>query len=198
MKEAGLKLEATYDIRSHLILDHDKRVLKIYHCTSVLKEILTATHRDVGVRLIPRPLLLEAWNTFHEILFLPDHKSQALLEHLVDDCGFDDDIPQYELRRFEKDGGDPEITYLYFGDCMVELYEELQDPGPRNRFERYLALSTGSRDVNRKMVPGHHDGCFLCCLAGVVESRSLYFPGLCGISAVETTSLRRVIEGRPV
>jgi hypothetical protein len=144
-KNTGLRFRATNDLRAHLTLD-EKGVVRIFHCTAVLKELLLATLEDPGACIIPRSLVLEVLDTIHNILFPSDRASQALLSNLVSKHGFDADILRYESAAY-RSKDDADVTYCYFGVRLVELYDELQTPTPRTRLESWFERKSGARHV---------------------------------------------------
>jgi hypothetical protein len=141
-----LRLEATTDLRSHLLRDHQRGVLKIFHCTAMLRETLLVSAGQPTACVLPRLLILEVFDTIHNVLFPSDHESQDLLSSLVAKHGFDADLLKFE--SWDHDGqNDSEPSYPYFGNRLAELYEELQNPKPRTRLESWFERKSGARYV---------------------------------------------------
>jgi hypothetical protein len=159
----GLRLEATTDLRSHLLLDHERGVLKIFHCTAMLRETLLVHERQPTVCVVPRRLILEVFDTIHNVLFPSDHESQALLSSLVAKHGFDSDVLRFE--SWDHHGhDDPELSYPYFGNRLAELYEELQHPTPRTRLENWFERKSGAR----YMLMATMIGVFIAVIIGIL------------------------------
>jgi hypothetical protein len=142
-KNTELRFKATNDLRAHLTLDH-KGIVRVFHCTAVLKELLLATLEDPQACIIPRPLVLEVLHTIHNVLFPSDRASHALLSSFVSEHGFDADMLRYESAAY-KSKDDADVTYCYFGARLAELYDELQNPTPRTRLESWFERKSGGR-----------------------------------------------------
>jgi hypothetical protein len=121
-KRTGLRIKATSDLRCHLMLDQTERVVQVFHCTPVLKEILLQSKDDPDASIIPRPLALEVLRTLHDVLFPSDHDSQALISELVTRESFDEGLKLYELESYRRDD-DPDVSYTYFGSRLADLYD---------------------------------------------------------------------------
>ncbi|KAF3042051.1 hypothetical protein E8E11_004320 [Didymella keratinophila] len=134
LEKAGLHIEATTDVRRHLELDVRERVVRMYDCTPVLKEVLMTSQIDTGTLVIPRGLVVEILETIYEVLFPPDRDSRALLRRYVAKQGLDEDVLRYEVARF-RSKDDYEIKFKYFGTRLADIYEELQNPTPRTALE---------------------------------------------------------------
>jgi len=140
--KAGFSLEPTDDLRSHLTIDYSGRIktIRIFHCSAVLKEMLSAGRPHGGRCLIPRLLALEVLDTLHNILF-PDDRSEALIQKY----GFDSDLLRHDVSQCRR-GDDPrEFEHLYFGTRLREIYDELQNPTPHREWESWLERKSGGR-----------------------------------------------------
>lgn len=142
-KTASLRIEPTNDLRSHLTLNLRTRIVQIYHSTSILKEIISASKVNSEACVIPRALACEVLKTIHHILFAPDHNSQVLLSSLVSRRNFDKDLLSYKSSGVE--GDEDFLSYPYFGARLAELYDELQNPTPRTRLESWFERRSGAR-----------------------------------------------------
>jgi hypothetical protein len=162
-KVLGFDLEATTDLRSHLMLDHRRRVLKIFHCTAMLRETLLVCESQPTACILPRRLVLEVFDTIHRVLFPSDHESQALLSSLVAKRGFDKDLLMFESWDHYKHN-DPGLSYPYFGNRLVELYDELQNPKPRSRLESWFERKSGAR----YMLMATMIGVFIAVIIGIL------------------------------
>ncbi|KAF7672705.1 hypothetical protein GT037_009206 [Alternaria burnsii] len=159
----GFDMEATTDLRSHLMLDHRRRVLKIFHCTAMLRETLLVCESQPTTCVLPRRLILEVFDTIHRVLFPSDHESQALLSSLVTKHGFDRDLLRFESWDHYKHN-EPELSYSYFGTRLVELYEELQNPKPHSRLESWFERKSGTR----YMLMATMVGVFIAVIIGIL------------------------------
>ncbi|KAH6866340.1 hypothetical protein BKA58DRAFT_459976 [Alternaria rosae] len=158
-----LRLEATTDLRSHLLLDRERGVLKVFHCTAMLKETLLVSRSQPTACMLPRQLILEVFDTIHNVLFPSDSESQALLSSLVAKHGFDEDLMRFE--SWDHYGhNDTILSYPYFGNRLAELYEELQNPKPRTRLESWFERKSGAR----YMLMATMIGVFIAVLIGIL------------------------------
>jgi hypothetical protein len=158
-----LRLEATTDLRSHLLLDHERGILKIFHGTAMLKETLLVSESQPTACLLPRQLILEVFDTIYNVLFPSDHESQVLLSSLVAKHGFDSDLLKFE--SWDHYGHtDTILSYPYFGNRLAELYDELQNPKPRTRLESWFERKSGAR----YMLMATMIGVFIAVLIGIL------------------------------
>lgn len=163
-KDASLRFTATADIRKHLSMDLKQGIIQIFDCTPVLKEILMATlHDSNACILLPRALVLEVLHTIHDVLFPSDTGSQALLSSLVHKNGFDADLLQYELARFQRED-DPPVDYPYFGTRLADIYDELQSPTPRHGWENWFQKYS----AQRYMLMATMIGVFIAIVIGIL------------------------------
>jgi len=163
-KMLGIRLEATTVLRSHLLLDRERGVLKIFHCTAMLKEALLASGSQPTACMLPRQLILEVFETIHNVLLPSDHESQALLSSLVAKHGFDNDLLRFESWNHYGHNDDTILSYPYFGNRLAELYEELQNPKPRNRLENWFERKSGAR----YMLMATMIGVFIAVIIGIL------------------------------
>ncbi|KAI8716660.1 hypothetical protein NCS52_00960200 [Fusarium sp. LHS14.1] len=148
-KVACLRFEGTDDLRNHLKMDVKEGVVEVFHCTSVLKEYLTAHPDAQGVipaGNIPRQVVLEVLDSLQNVLFPFDSASEQILHDLVSKGSFDPDCLQYDaaVYRGEAEG---DFSYRYFGNRLVDLFEELEDPSPRGILETWFQRKSGARHV---------------------------------------------------
>lgn len=136
-KVGKLRLEATGDIRRHLVLDVEERVVWVFHQESVLRECLEATEVDAHQTVLPRALLLEVLDTLHDVLFPSDPGSFNLLQTLVSKHGFDAGLQTNGSTPYRTDS-DPPVTYAYFGPRLAALHQELRTPTPHGWLQRRL------------------------------------------------------------
>ncbi|OAL50941.1 hypothetical protein IQ07DRAFT_406671 [Pyrenochaeta sp. DS3sAY3a] len=165
LADRGITLEPTQDLRSHLTLEYQKRkkVLRIFHCPAVLKEILLASQADPNACLIPRAMALEVLDTIYKVLFPPDVKSQKLLSSLVRKYRFDKDLLHYDMARYRRDD-DPIVSYSYYGTQLASLYDELQNPTPRPGWESWFQKYSSPR----YMIMATMVGVFIAVILGVL------------------------------
>jgi hypothetical protein len=92
---------------------------------------------NICSRNIPRQLALEVLASLNSILFPPMTKSHGILRALVSKGVFDKDMLQLESRdvrhRHEVEG-----EYRYLASKLRDLYDEVDNPTPRGRFERWF------------------------------------------------------------
>ncbi|CAN9424384.1 unnamed protein product [Alternaria alternata] len=129
----------------------------------MLRETLLVCESQPAVCVLPRRLILEVFDTIHNVLFPPDHESQALLSSLVAKYGFDEDLLRFESwDHYRPDG--TQLTYPYFGNRLAELYEELQNPKPRTRLETWFERKSGAR----YMLMATMIGVFIAVVIGIL------------------------------
>ncbi|KAK6537186.1 hypothetical protein TWF694_011383 [Orbilia ellipsospora] len=158
LKRIGLQIVPTEDLSSHLKLDRRERTVHFFHHAGFLKENLRVTRSYesnlsasgcLKLGCIPRQLALEALDTIQNILFpLDDAKSYSLLSSLISSASLDpecQDIPSTLHRSAEEAEGEPE--YLYFGDRLAELYEEVCEPSPGSPLGRWIDRRKGTRHI---------------------------------------------------
>jgi hypothetical protein len=140
----GFKLEPTSDLRSHLLLIHERKTIRIFHASAVLKETLIAEFEGATKCTLPHAIAFETLSTIYDVLFPGGPKSYNLLKSLTSEHGFDKDLLEYEAPPLAS-GGDEEISYDYFGHRLAEIYDEIQKPSPHGRIERWLERKSGQR-----------------------------------------------------
>lgn len=95
---------------------------------------------------MPRQLALEALDSIQKILFPSlDPKSRSLLLSLISISAFDPDCVRFESIEI-RNPDEKDISYHHFGARLAELYEELANPTPRGRIEKWF---------HRKSAPRH-------------------------------------------
>jgi hypothetical protein len=138
LKKVGkLRLKATNDIRRHLVLNQEERVVWIFHQDSVMREILRTTESDPNSYALPRTLILEVLDTIHIVLFPPEPESYKLLDHLVARKGFDSALLSGVSTPYRKENDAP-VPYQYFGERLAALDAEMQTPSPHGWLQRRL------------------------------------------------------------
>ncbi|KAF2854455.1 hypothetical protein T440DRAFT_552295 [Plenodomus tracheiphilus IPT5] len=163
--KAGFQLQPTTDLRQHFAMVHygRKKVIRVYHCAAVLKEMLLAPYASNTTCLLPRALALEALYTLYHVLFPPDADSQTLLSTLIRKYRFDDDLRQYEQSRYKRDD-DPDVDYSYYGVQMADVYDELREPRPRPGWESWFQKYS----AQRYMLMATMIGVFIAVLLGIL------------------------------
>ncbi|UPX12621.1 uncharacterized protein EKO05_0003162 [Ascochyta rabiei] len=165
LQSVRINLEATSDIRYHLMFDNSTRVLQVFHCTSVLQEILLASKENPAASYLPQALILELLDTM-QLLFPPNQETSDLRGSLVRRQGFDADLLFNESAGFRRHDDLMEVTYAYFGNRLARLYDELKDPSPRNWFERLF--EGGTKSAERKMLMATTIGVFIAVTIGLL------------------------------
>ena len=96
---------------------------------------------------LPRQLALECLDSVQKILFpLTDRKSRSLLLSLTSTSSFDPDCLRFDSASI-RNNDEKDIAYLYFGEHLAELYDELENPTPRGSLEKWLERRSGARYV---------------------------------------------------
>ncbi|KAF1933418.1 uncharacterized protein M421DRAFT_51862 [Didymella exigua CBS 183.55] len=162
--KAGLRFQATDDLRSHLKLDLRTRRVYVYDSTTVLEEMLVATKQSSQDSTLPRALVLEVLYTIYKVLFPPGRESEVFASYLTNKRGFEKNFLRYKMRSFGR-YDDPEIDYSYFGERLRELQNELKDPSPRNWFERLF--EGGTKSAERNMLMATTIGVFIAVTIGL-------------------------------
>jgi hypothetical protein len=149
-KYGKLRIQATNDIRRHLVLDRQEKVVWIFHQGSALRQLLRSSEKDSATCVLPRVVVLEILDTIHTVLFPLDLGSQKLLGDLVLENNWDKGLLSHISTPYRKDGESPDTSYAYFGHRLEELYRELQAPTPhgwlqkrlQRRSETYMLMAT--------------------------------------------------------
>ncbi|KAF7898909.1 uncharacterized protein EAF01_008122 [Botrytis porri] len=174
-KHAGLRFQATNDLRNHLRLDQKAGVVEIFHQIAFLKEHLRLSKErpsnmsapDLIIEgLLPRALALEVLDSIQKILFpLADVKNKELLLSLTSPltCNFDTDMLRYESVSIRKPE-EQNIQYHYFGARLAELHQELMNPTPRG-VERWFERKSSPRFVMMATIAGVMFAIFLGLLS---------------------------------
>ena len=96
---------------------------------------------------LPRQLALECLDSVQKVLFpLTDRKSKSLLLSLTSRSAFDPDCLRFDSASI-RNKDEKEIAYHYFGERLMELYDELENPTPRGSVEKWLERRSGARYV---------------------------------------------------
>ena len=158
--KAGFRLEPTDDLRSHLTMNYSgkKKIIRVFHCSAVLKEMLLASRPDKSRYLVPRLLALEVLDTLYCILF-KDDRSEALVSRYE----FDLDLLQYDVSRYRRKD-DPEVDHTYFGIRLKEIYDEMQHPAPRHDWENWFQKYS----AQRYMLMATMIGVFIAVFIGIL------------------------------
>jgi hypothetical protein len=103
---------------------------------------------------LPRQLALEILDSIQKIIFpLDDAKSRSILQSLVSKSFFDQDCLRFESTSI-RNADEKDIAYHYFGSCLADLYEELENPKPRGWLEKWLERKSGARYVMMATLAG--------------------------------------------
>jgi hypothetical protein len=103
---------------------------------------------------IPRQLALEILDSIQKILFpLSDPKSRSLLLSLTSTASFDPDSLRFESASIRA-ADEKDIAYLYLGNRLADLYEELENPKPRGWVEKWLERKSRARHVMMATIAG--------------------------------------------
>ena len=141
LAKAGFELEPTDDLRSHLTMDcsGNRKVVRVFHCSAALKEMLSASQPDGSRCLIPRLLAFEVLHTLYDVLF-PDDRSETLIPKY----NLDSDLLRYEVTQYRRKD-DPEVDHTYFGTRLKEIYDEMQSPTPRDDWANWIQRHSAPR-----------------------------------------------------
>lgn len=91
---------------------------------------------------------LEVLHSTQKILFPYNTESEQMLQELIPKEGLDPECDDYDLVNREPFSGDSDgIEYSYFVNNLVDLYEEVENPTPRGRLNRWLQRKSGDRYV---------------------------------------------------
>lgn len=97
--------------------------------------------------MIPRQLALEVIDSVQKILFPFDSDSEPILRSLIAKQSFDPDSLRLDSASYRRPE-EVDIQFLYFGSRLMELFDEVEDPGPRSWFERWLQRKSGNGRYN--------------------------------------------------
>lgn len=119
--------------------------------------------------MLPRQLIWETLDSVQTVLFqlhdIDDIRSEALLRSLVSKSHFDPDCLQYEPAAIRRNG-EKSVRFYYWGERLLDLYAEYEDPTPRGWIEVWLEQKSGARYV------------MLATLVGVMFALMLGIAGL--------------------
>ncbi|MCJ1332111.1 hypothetical protein MMC10_008803 [Thelotrema lepadinum] len=154
LSHVGVTFVPTDDLSSHLRFDPKAMKVQIFHHGAFLKENLRQS-KEKGDRLSPlsreevlrRLVYLEILDSTQKLLFpCNSRKSFALLKHLVHKHGLDASILSFESGSIRaRASRETEPSYQFLARRIMDLYEELQNPTPRGRFEQWLERRSGAR-----------------------------------------------------
>lgn len=163
INDGKLRLRPTNDIRRHLVMNHEDRVVWIFQQESALREMLkipqevpqsghsnSITLTSMRAHL-PRALILELLDTIHEVLFPISKDSHDLRTSLVERHNFDKGLITYISKQY-RSPDDPDISYTYFADRLEALNDELQQPAPHGRMQRWLTRRTNTYMLMATMI----------------------------------------------
>jgi hypothetical protein len=94
----------------------------------------------------PRQLALEVLDSLQKILFPPDIESRKILRSSVNKSGFDPECLAVERAPY-RTASEEDVEYVYFGDRLMDLYEEVQNPHARGILEKWAERRSGARYV---------------------------------------------------
>ena len=151
----GVTFVPTDDISSHLNFNQKTMTLQIFHHAAFLKENLRLSKGDSGAgptadnisreEAARRQVYLEILDSSQKLLFsVKSPKSFAHLERLVNKHNFDASILSFESSSI-RTACERELSYHFLASRLIDLYEELQNPTPRGRFEEWLERRSGAR-----------------------------------------------------
>ncbi|KAK6523397.1 hypothetical protein TWF281_001377 [Arthrobotrys megalospora] len=160
---ARIQLVPTDDLSSHLKFDKRDGIVHVFHHCGFLKENLRVT-RDRGSQLsvadylklgcIPRQLALETLDTIQRILFpLADAESKTLISSLISTSYWDPECEKIPSTLY-LGPEEVDVRYHYFGNRLLELYEEVSDPGPQTTMGKWLDRKKSSRHVMMATLTG--------------------------------------------
>ncbi|KAF7933297.1 hypothetical protein BELL_0398g00140 [Botrytis elliptica] len=184
-KQAGLRFQATNDLRNHLRLDRKTGVVEIFHQTAFLKEQLRLSKEipsnmsanDLIIEgVLPRALALEVLDSIQKILFpLADIKTKELLLTLTSPstCNFDTDMLRYESASI-RNQEEQNIQYHYFGARLADLHQELTNPTPRG-LEKWFERKSSPRFVMMATIAGVMFAIFLGLMSLALGGFQAYF-----------------------
>lgn len=93
---------------------------------------------------MPRQLALEVLDSLNAILFPPLTKSHRILRDLVAKGTFNEDMLQLESRDV-RHKHETEGEYRYLASKLRDLRDEIENPTPRGRFERWFERRIAQR-----------------------------------------------------
>jgi hypothetical protein len=93
---------------------------------------------------IPRQLALEVLDSLNAVLFPPMTKSHAILRGLVSKGVFDKEMLHLETGGL-RHSHEAEGEYRYLASKLRDLYDEVENPAPRSRFERWFERRIAQR-----------------------------------------------------
>ncbi|KAH8725962.1 hypothetical protein GQ44DRAFT_726338 [Phaeosphaeriaceae sp. PMI808] len=163
-KNGKLRLKATNNIRRNLVLDHEERVVWIFHQDTALRMLLEATADDPNASVLPRALILEILDTLHSVIFPSNPSSYKLVVSLISGEGFDEGLLTHASTPYRK-CDDPDANYTIFGSRLIALYSELQSPRPRGWLQERLGRKRDAYMLMATMI-----GVIIAVLVGIASS----------------------------
>lgn len=85
-------------------------------------------------------------DSLQNVLFPFDSASEQILHGLVSKGSFDPDCLHYDAAAYRGEA-EGDFSYRYFGNRLVDLFEELEDPSPRGILETWFQRKSGARHV---------------------------------------------------
>lgn len=98
-------------------------------------------------------MALEVLDSLQNVLFPFDSGSEQILRDLVSKQALDPDCLRYDAAVY-RGNGEGELSYSYFGNRLVDLFEELEDPSPRGILETWFQRKSGARHVMKATLIG--------------------------------------------
>ncbi|KAK4098066.1 hypothetical protein N658DRAFT_561336 [Parathielavia hyrcaniae] len=141
-------VQPTDGLRSHLNLDSKWRTQP-----SVLKEHLRATKslsttagvaEEIRIGDNPRQLALEVLDSINLLFPPPTSESHAILRRLVSKGQFNKNMLHLETRDL-RHKHEVEGEYRSLASKLWDLYDEVENPTPRGRFERWFERQVAQR-----------------------------------------------------
>ncbi|KAF1997421.1 hypothetical protein P154DRAFT_395527, partial [Amniculicola lignicola CBS 123094] len=127
----GMRSQGTNDMRKHLSLYPETKIVRLYHHSSSLKEYLLVTNESgrIDGDSILRQLALETLDSLQKVLFPLDHKSMILLKSMVLIKNWDPDCVECNSIEYRRED-EKEIRYHYLSDRLMALFGEAENRRP--------------------------------------------------------------------
>jgi hypothetical protein len=96
--------------------------------------------------MIPRQIALEVLNSLFTVLFPPMTKSYSILDSFVQRHSLDEDILKLEPCQYVRSTeAHSQLFYQYFAVRLQQLYEEIENPTPRSRLDKWIGQRIAQR-----------------------------------------------------
>jgi hypothetical protein len=97
--------------------------------------------------------MLETLHTLKYVLFPIDPESQTILRSLINKKNLDPDICRLDTLSWQSSYEEPS-AYEYWGERLLDLYDELESPTPRGFLEEWMERKSGARYVMMATLAG--------------------------------------------